>query len=102
MTSFLTDTMTAAETTGYPRFRAAGDMSWLHDRPPGIDQYLGYESNLNRITGRPTLMCMYDLDDLDQDLLGNLLRTHPTVLHNGQTMPSPYYQHPNKNPAVRA
>ena len=39
-------------------------------------------------------MCMYDLNDLDQDLLDNLLRTHPTVLHDGQTMPSPSYQHP--------
>jgi MEDS: MEthanogen/methylotroph, DcmR Sensory domain len=102
MTSFLTDTITAAETTGYQRFRAAGDMSWLHHRPPGIDQYLGYESNLNRITRHPTLMCMYDLDDLDQDLLNNLLRTHPTVLHNGETMPSPYYQDPDQNPAVHA
>ena len=102
MTGFLTDTMSTAETAGYPRFRAAGDMSWLQDRPPGIDQYFGYESNLNRITRHPTLMCMYDLDDLDQDLLGDLLRTHPTVLHNGQTMPSPYYQDPDEYSALHA
>jgi len=102
MTGFLANTMSAAETAGYPRFRAAGDMSWLQDRPPGIDQYLGYESNLNRITRHPTLMCMYDLGDLDQDLLNDLLRTHPTVLHNGQTMPSPYYQDPDEYSAIHA
>jgi len=98
MTGFLTDTMTAAETTGYPRFRAAGDMSWLLHHPPGIDQYFRYESDLNRITRRPTLMCMYDLNDLndlDGSTLHALLETHPTVLHNGQSMPSPYYQTPD-------
>ena len=50
MLGFVTDTMSAVETTGrYPRFRSAGDMSWLRHRPPGIEQYFGYESDLNRL-----------------------------------------------------
>jgi len=102
MTGFLIDTMSAAETTGYPRFRAAGDMSWLRHRPPGIDQYLQYESDLNRITRRPTLMCMYDVDDLDETVLDALLRTHPTVLRHGQTTPNPYYQAPDECSATHA
>jgi hypothetical protein len=102
MIGFVTDNLSAIETTGrYPRFRSAGDMTWLQHRPPGIEQYFGYESDLNRLLPRhPTLMCMYDLDDLDQAVLHNLLRTHPTVLHNRETMPSPHYQAPDEYPAT--
>jgi len=102
MLGFVSDTMSVVETTGrYRRFRSAGDMSWLRHRPPGIEQYFGYESDLNRLLPRrPTLMCMYDLDDIDQAMLNNLLRTHPTVLHNRETMPSPQYQTPHGYPTT--
>jgi hypothetical protein len=98
MLGFITDTMSMVETTGtYRRLRSAGDMSWLRHRPPGIEQYFGYESDLNRLLPRhPTLMCMYDLNDINQAMLDNLLRTHPTVLHNRETMPSPNYQTPDE------
>ena len=101
MLGFVTDTMSVVETTDrYRRFRSAGDMSWLQRRPPGIEQYFGYESDLNRLIGHPTLMCMYDLDEIDQEMLDNLLRTHPTVLHNRETMPSPHYQTPDEYSAT--
>jgi len=96
MLGFVTDTMSVVETTGrHRRFRSAGDMSWLRHRPPGIERYFGYESDLNRLPQHPTLMCMYDLDDIDQAMLDNLLKTHPTVVHNRETMPSPHYQTPD-------
>jgi hypothetical protein len=101
MLGFVTDTMSVVETTGrHRRFRSAGDMSWLRHRPPGIERYFGYESDLNRLPQHPTLMCMYDLDDIDQAMLNNLLRTHPTVLHNRETMPSPQYQTPDEYSAT--
>jgi hypothetical protein len=101
MIGFVTDTMSVVDPTGrYRRFRSAGDMSWLRHRPPGIDQYFGYESDLNRLPQHPTLMCMYDLDDIDQAMLDNLLKTHPTVLHNRETMPSPHYLTPDEYSAT--
>ena len=104
MIGFVSDTMSVVGTTGrYRRFRSAGDMSWLRRRPPGIEQYFGYESDLNRLLPRhPTLMCMYDLDDIDQAMLDSLLRTHPTVLHNRETMPSPHYQTPDEYSATHS
>ena len=103
MLGFLTDTMSTAEATGrYPRLRTAGDMSWLQRRPPGIEQYFGYESDLNRLPQHPTLMCMYDLNDIDQAMLDNLFKTHPTVLHNRETMPSPHYQTPDAYSATHS
>jgi hypothetical protein len=102
MLGFVTDTMSVVETTDrYRRFRSAGDMSWLRHHPPGIEQYFGYESDLNRLLPRhPTLMCMYDLNDINQAMLDNLLRTHTTVLHNRETMPSPNYQTPDEYSAA--
>lgn len=54
---------------------------------------------LNRMTSAhaPALLCLFDLDDLDELALRNVLRTHPTIVYEHSVIDNPHYRHPNDN-----
>jgi hypothetical protein len=86
----------AASTDTSRRFRATGEMSWVLRNAPGSDQFFQYESDLNKMQGNhaPTLLCLFDLADLDEQGLERVLQTHPTILFDNTVRHSTYYQGP--------
>ena len=103
MIGFLGDTITTATTAATTAgrcgsFRAAGEMSWMRSGTPGADEFFGYESAVNRVPARQSavLLCLYDLNDLGDDMLINVLKTHPRVLRDGEIRASPHYLTPNE------
>jgi hypothetical protein len=109
MIGFLSDTITAATTAATAAgpsgpFRAAGEMSWMRSGTPGADEFFGYESAVNRVAARhpAVLLCLYDLNDLGDDMLLNVLKTHPRVLRDGEIRASPHYLIPDEYQAAQA
>jgi hypothetical protein len=103
MIGFLSDTITTATTAGRcGPFRAAGEMSWMRSGTPGADEFFGYESAVNRVAAHhpAVLLCLYDLNDLGDDMLINVLKTHPRVLRDGEIRASPHYLTPNEYQAA--
>jgi len=109
MIGFLGDTITAATTAATATgrcgpFRVAGEMSWMRSGTPGADGFFGYESAVNRIAARhrAVLLCLYDLNDLGDDMLIDVLKTHPRVLRDGEIRASPHYLTPSEYQAAPA
>lgn len=89
-----------------PRFdfvRVIGEMPIALDNKPDMDEWLLYESELNRfVVQHPQVItCLYDLDRFGGALLIDVLRTHPLVLLGGAVLDNPYYVALDEFRAVR-
>lgn len=89
-----------------PRFgfvRVIGEMPNALTDTPDMDEFLFYESELNRfVTQHPqVIVCLYDLDRFGGALLIDVLRTHPLVLLGGAVFDNPYYVEPDDFLAAR-
>ena len=47
------------------------------------------------------ILCLYDLDRFDGDVLVDILKTHPKVLVGGMVLDNPYYLEPAEFLAAR-
>jgi hypothetical protein len=89
---------------GRHRFaRSCGEMSWSLQPLPGVDSLVEYESELNRFLPRypQVIMCLYDLDLFDGQVVVDLLRTHPKLLLCSSLLDNPYYLEPDEFLATR-
>lgn len=98
MLTFWTEGMMKAELEGYSFFRLAGEMTWALRDAPGVEDLIGYESELNRVTpGYPVVvLCLYDLDLFSGEVVINIVKTHPQVLVGGILVENPYYIEPDE------
>lgn len=98
MYRFLDETAVAVSAThGGLLFRATGEMLWATGDSRNTAELFTYESNLNRMTSAhaPALLCLFDLDDLDELALENVLRTHPTIVYDHSVIDNPHYLDPD-------
>lgn len=88
---------------GYVFARAVGEMTWALRQLPGVEELLGYESELNDFLPRypQVILCLYDLERFDGEILVDILKTHPTVLVGGMVLDNPYYLEPAEFLAAR-
>jgi hypothetical protein len=99
MLSFWNDHVTAAiNIEGYSFTRLVGEMTWALRDMPGVEHLLWYEAQLNRsATLFPqVLLCLYDLDQFDGDVVVDIVKTHPKVFINGMIVENPYYVEPDQ------
>ena len=96
MYDFLDETAVAANEAG-KLFRATGEMSWATGDSSDLADLFSYEASLNRMTSAhaPALLCLFDLDDLDNRALENVLRTHPTIVYELGVIDNPHYRDPD-------
>lgn len=78
--------------------RVIGEMPSALTDKPDLDEFLCYESELNRFVSQhpQVIVCLYDLDRFGGALLIDILRTHPVVLLGGAVMDNPYYLEPDE------
>jgi hypothetical protein len=83
--------------------RVVGEMPQALTDRPDLDEFMFYESELNRfVTKHPqVIVCLYDLDRFGGSLLIDVLRTHPLVLLGGAVLDNPYYVEPDEFLAAR-
>jgi hypothetical protein len=104
MTAFLEESVDAIAGDPSRRLRATGEMSWVLPNPPGADELFVYESAINRVAERSTavFLCLYDLDQFGNDMIIEVLRTHPKVFSGGKVRDNPYYRSPQTSTATRS
>ena len=78
--------------------RSVGNMSWALDTKTEARELVAYESELNRFLPRypQAMLCLYDLDQFNGEVLIGILETHPLVLLAGMVMENPYYIEPDQ------
>ena len=104
MIEFWDSSLSRGLADGHHEFaRSCGEMSWSLQPLPGVDSLLEYESELNRFLPRypQVILCMYDLDLFDGQVVVDLLRTHPKLLLCGSLLDNPYYLKPDEFLATR-
>jgi hypothetical protein len=105
MISFFDEVVTAATGSGaYPFARITGETTWLFDEPPGAEDFLDYESQLNDFVPKhpQVVLCLYDLQRFGGGMVVDLLRTHPKLLLGGLLLDNPNYMSPEEYRAARA
>jgi hypothetical protein len=98
MIAFLSDAVAVANNAGYDRMRVAGETTWLFSDPPGSEQFIEYESELNRFVPQhdQVVVCLYDLERFGGGMMVDLLRTHPRILLGGLVIDNPHYLTPEE------
>jgi hypothetical protein len=83
--------------------RVVGEMTWTLKDLPGVDEFLQYESELNRWPDRypQVVLCLYDLERFSGEIMMDILKTHPKVLVGGIIMENPYFLAPDEFLAAR-
>ena len=78
-------------------------MTWALRDASGVEELVGYESELNRFMPKyPQLMlCLYDLKRFGGGIVVDMLKTHPKLLLGGMLLENPYYLSPDEFLAVR-
>jgi hypothetical protein len=104
MLDFWQSSVSAALVDGPFSFtRSVGEMTWALRDMPGVDELMGYESELNRFLPRypQVILCLYDLHRFSGEVLVDLLKTHPRVLLFGRVLDNPNYLEPDEFIAAR-
>ncbi|MDQ2959447.1 MAG: MEDS domain-containing protein [Candidatus Dormibacteraeota bacterium] len=93
----------ALSSDGFSSVRAVGEMTWALRDTPGVDELVGYESELNRFLPRypQVILCLYDLGRFDGEVIFEVLKTHPKVLVKGVVIENLYYLEPDEFLATR-
>jgi hypothetical protein len=88
---------------GYTFARAVGEMTWALRDAPGVEELVGYESELNRFMPKypQLILCLYDLKRFGGGVVVDMLKTHPKLLLGGMLLDNPYYLSPDEFLAVR-
>jgi hypothetical protein len=79
-------------------------MSWALRDFRGVDELIGYESELNRFIPRypQAFLCLYELNRFGGQIVVDLLRTHPQILLGGMVLENPHYSTPDEFLSERA
>jgi hypothetical protein len=99
MIEFFRDNVGQATRDGAYRFaRLAGETTWLFDEPPGAEEFIEYESELNRYMPEypQSILCLYDLEHFGGGLMVDLLKTHPKIVLGGLLIDNPHYLTPEE------
>jgi hypothetical protein len=82
----------------YRFVRVVGEMPRALVDKADLDEFLAYESELNRFAPchPQTILCLYDLDRFSAKIFLTIMRTHPVVLLSGTVLENPYYLDPDE------
>jgi len=79
---------------GYCTFRGFGEVSWVAERKHDQHRVVEYEQKLNRnyFHNSPSvIVCIYDIKDLDDAFLNDILAAHPYYIYKGTFKTNPCY-----------
>jgi hypothetical protein len=78
------------------RVRGTGVMDWSSRGYPGTEELMEYEARVNVLVPiyDCTLLCVYDLAQMNGRLVMDVLSTHPYVIDRGEILKNPYYRPP--------
>ena len=82
-----------ASDEGYPAVRGSGEMSWMLKTPESYEKLLKYENGLNHFLEDKNffVLCQYDVNDFDKNLLLDVLFLHPKIALGTKILNNFYY-----------
>lgn len=86
----------AAAHRNQKRVRTSGVMKWATRGHAGTEELMEYEARVNVLVPiyECTLLCVYDLNEIDGRMVMDVLTTHPQIIFRRQIMDNPYYVPP--------
>ncbi|MGC9516220.1 MAG: MEDS domain-containing protein [Methanomicrobiales archaeon] len=93
MITLLQNSLDVALQEGYSALRVTGEMSWILKGLKGSEKFIEYESKLNQFfPGKKCIgLCQYNLTDFNNNLLLDVLLTHPKVALADKIYKNIYY-----------
>ena len=81
---------------GYARFWVLCDVAFAVRPALDMIEWFAFESQVNEFAPKypQFLMCLYNLDRFDGELVMSVLQTHPRIFVNGLILKNPYYVRP--------
>ncbi len=81
---------------GFPLSRIVCHMDWAAEDRSHLDTLVEFEARVNEVWRRhdDAVICVYDLDRFDGQVVIDMLRTHPMLLIGGILQENPFYTPP--------
>lgn len=98
MTQFWKDTLVqAGDQKGFEGIRAATEMTWALDEGIDLHHLVEYEAVLNDVFAGDdfVVLCQYDRNRFPSEVISDVIRTHPLVVHNGTVCHNVYSKSPS-------
>lgn len=78
------------------KVRTSGVMDWATRGHAGTEELMDYEARVNVLVPMYdcTLLCVYDLAEINGRMMMDILTTHPYVVHGRKVLQNPYYLPP--------
>lgn len=78
---------------GYGSLNATGEMTWSSKNTPGVENLREYEARINDLYPaiKANILCQYDEDAFESDILLDVMRAHPKVVVKGELCVNPYF-----------
>ena len=93
MIGYMHSAVVAAKAAGYAGLRGAGEMTWMLAGDPGAERLMEYEAKLNYFfpTHECVGICQYNRNRFSDELIRDVIRTHPLVIYGGLVCRNHYY-----------
>lgn len=97
MISFLSDSIDDS-LEEYEGFRVAGEMTWIFDDEPNIQDLMEYEGKLNTLfPGTESIaLCQYNRNQFPAEIIRDVIRTHPHLIYDNTVCHNFYYTPPEE------
>ncbi|HXT14331.1 MAG TPA: MEDS domain-containing protein [Gemmatimonadaceae bacterium] len=78
------------------RVRTSGVMDWALNGAAGTEELMEYEARVNFLVPKYdcTLLCVYDINEINGRMMMEILSTHPYIIHGRKIRENPYYVRP--------
>jgi PAS domain S-box-containing protein len=102
MSSFWTEATRLAMNEGFSALRATGETEWVHKwvrrEDCGLERWMEYESRLTHTVAENncSALCQYNRRLFPPELILDVIRTHPVVVHGGKVSRNLYYVPPDE------
>jgi hypothetical protein len=93
MIAFLKESEANTLKEGYSGFRVSGEMTWMLKNISDSKKLIEYESKLNDFlpNSKSAAICQYNENKFDQNILIDVIRTHPTLIIYGISYKNKYF-----------
>ena len=98
MIHFLAEATDAAQAAGFSALRMTGEMGWMLGGDPGSARLTEYEAKLNHFIPENDIvaLCQYNRNRFAPQLILDVIRTHPIIIHGGTVCRNLYYVPPDE------
>lgn len=98
MIDFLNESTDSAKAAGFSALRVTGEMTWALGSEPGVERLMEYEAKLNTFLPDHDVLaiCQYNKNRFPDDLILNVVRTHPMIIFGEIISDNPNYITPEE------